>query len=60
LNRESREGLTALPGIGDHLAEAIILERDKRGGFRSLDELRYVNGLGEKILRKIRPHLTLF
>ena len=60
LNRETREGLTALPGIGDHLAEAIIRERDKRGGFRSLDELRYVNGLGEKILRKIRPHLTLF
>jgi len=60
LNRETREGLTALPGIGDHLAEAIVRERDRRGGFQSLDELRCVNGVGEKILRKIRPHLTLF
>jgi competence protein ComEA len=59
LNRETREGLTALPGIGDHLAEAIVRERDKKGGFRSIDELRHVHGVGEKILRKIRPHLVL-
>jgi competence protein ComEA len=59
LNRETREGLTVLPGIGAHLAEAIIREREKRGGFRSIDELRCVNGVGEKILSKIRSHLTL-
>jgi len=59
LNRESETGLTALPGIGLGLAKAIVEERSKRGGFRSLDELLSISGIGEKLYRKITPYLTI-
>ena len=59
LNRESETGLTAIPGIGPGLAKAIVDERSKRGGFRSLDELLSINGIGEKLYSKITPYLTI-
>jgi competence protein ComEA len=59
LNRENEVGLTALPGIGSFLARAIVRERQNRGGFKRLDELRDIKGIGEKILEKIRPYLIL-
>ena len=59
LNRESEEGLTAISGIGPALARAIIRERSKRGGFKNLDEMLSINGIGNKLLGKIRPFLAL-
>ena len=59
LNSVSEMGLTALPGIGLALAKAIVEERIKRGGFKSLDELLSINGIGEKLYRKITPYLTV-
>ncbi len=59
LNSESEMGLTALPGIGLGLAKAIVEERTKRGGFKSLGELLSINGIGEKLYGKITPYLTL-
>jgi competence protein ComEA len=59
LNSETLMGLTAIPGIGLGLAKAIVEERTKRGGFKSLGELLSINGIGEKLHRKITPYLTL-
>ncbi|MGD8984678.1 MAG: helix-hairpin-helix domain-containing protein [Desulfobacteraceae bacterium] len=59
LNSESEMGLTAIPGIGLGLAKTIVEERTKRGGFKSLGELLSINGIGEKLYRKITPYLTL-
>lgn len=59
LNRENEEGLTALPGVGPALARAIVLERDERGGFKDLDEVKEVEGVGNKLLEKIKPFLIL-
>jgi len=59
LNSESEEGLTALPGIGPKLAGAIVVERNKRGGFKALSEIRDVNGIGDKLYKKIVPHIKL-
>jgi competence protein ComEA len=59
LNSESEMGLTAIPGIGLGLAKAIVEERTKRGGFRSLDELLSINGIGEKLFRKMTPYLRI-
>ena len=59
LNSESEMGLSAIPGIGLGLAKAIVVERTKRGGFKSLGELRSINGIGERLHRKIAPYLTL-
>jgi DNA uptake protein ComE-like DNA-binding protein len=59
LNSESEMGLTAIPGIGPGLAKAIVEERTKRNGFKSLGELLSIDGIGGKLHRKIAPYLTL-
>ena len=60
LNQENEVGLTALPGIGKSLARAIVRERQhRRGGFKDLDELKDIKGIGEKLLEKIKPYLIL-
>ena len=59
VNRESENGLRAIPGIGPGLAKAIIRERSKRGGFNRLDELITIDGIGHTLYRKIRPSLKL-
>jgi len=59
LNRESPEGLTAIPGIGPKTAEAIVLERGRIGGFRRIEDLRSVPGIGPALLQTIRPWVVL-
>lgn len=49
----------ALPGIGEVKAAAIVAYREHTGGFRSIDELIEVEGIGEGILEKIRPYCVL-
>ncbi len=59
VNTESEEGLTALPGIGKHTAKALVEERGRRGGFKSLDEVMGIAGIGPKVYAKVKPYLTL-
>jgi competence protein ComEA len=59
LNRESEEGLTAVPGIGPKLAGAIVRYRDTRGGYKALSEIKDVPGIGDKTYKKILPYLEL-
>lgn len=59
VNKESEEGLTALPGIGKNTAKVIVEERAKRGGFKSLDEVKGVPGIGPKLYARMKPYLTL-
>jgi competence protein ComEA len=54
LNNATAAQLEQLPGIGPALAAAIIAERDRRGGFRSVNELREVRGIGERRFADIR------
>jgi competence protein ComEA len=59
LNRASAEELTALPGIGEAKAAAIVEYRNERGRFTSVDDLEAVRGIGPALVAKLRPHLTL-
>lgn len=52
LNLASQAELDALPGIGPTLAAAILETRRQKGGFRSLDDLQDVPGLGEATFLK--------
>lgn len=52
--------LALVPGLGEALSKRIVAERDDRGGrFESLDDLKNVRGINEKILDKLRPYLFL-
>ena len=53
------EQLDALDGIGPTLAARILAFRDRKGGFRSLEQLREVEGIGEKRFETLKESLRL-
>ena len=57
LSTATTEQLDEVDGIGPTLAERIIEYRDAHGGFRSLQELSEVEGIGEKRLATLREAL---
>jgi competence protein ComEA len=60
LNQATAQQLDALPGIGASRAQAIVALRQKLGGrFQSVDELLEVKGIGDKMLEKLLPFVTL-
>ena len=59
LNSATQAELEALPGIGPSLAGSIITERERRGGFRSVNELRDVRGIGEKRFADLKDKVTI-
>lgn len=59
LNAASAAQLELLPGIGPSLAAAIVEERDRLGGFSSVDDLKRVRGIGEQRFADLRELVTL-
>lgn len=59
VNTATVEELTALPGIGEKRAQAILETRKEKGGFKSVDELTEVKGIGPANLEKLRPYLRV-
>ncbi|WP_367136294.1 MULTISPECIES: ComEA family DNA-binding protein [Streptomyces] len=55
LNSATVEQLDALPGVGPVLARHIVDYRTQHGGFRSVEELRKVNGIGSRRFTDLRP-----
>ena len=53
----SEDQLDELDGIGPTLAQRIVEYRDSHGGFRSLEQLREVDGIGEKRFASLREGL---
>lgn len=59
LNAATLDQLEALPGIGRKVAERILEYRAKSGGFKKVEELMNVKGIGEKSFLKIKPLITV-
>ena len=58
LNTAGLEELTALPGIGEVRARAILEDRAANGPYRYPEELIRVKGIGEGILSGILDQIT--
>ncbi|MEU3291341.1 ComEA family DNA-binding protein [Streptomyces longwoodensis] len=54
LSTATAEQLDTLPGVGPVLAQHIVDYRTRHGGFRSVDELREVNGIGDRRFADLR------
>jgi competence protein ComEA len=59
LNRATVQELEALPQVGPALAQRIVEFRTKHGPFKSVDDLLKVQGIGEKMLGKLRDRVTV-
>lgn len=59
INTASAHQLQRLNGISQATADAVIEYRKNNGGFKSVDEIINVKGMGEKTLEKIRGSITV-
>jgi comEA protein len=59
INSATETELVALPGIGPSKAHAIVEYRQSQGGFKSIDDLQKVKGIGSATLEKLRTRVTL-
>lgn len=59
INTADAATLESLDGIGKKKAEAIIAYRTEHGDFKTLEDLKEVNGIGDKMFDKIKNNITL-
>ena len=59
LNSATAEQLAAVPGVGPKLAARIVEHRQKSGGFKSVEDVLSVKGIGEKSFAKMQGYFTL-
>ena len=59
INDADLNKLKEIPGIGEVKANSIILYREKNNGFKSIEELKNVDGIGEKTFEKIKDSIKL-
>jgi competence protein ComEA len=59
LNSATVADLETLPGIGPALAQKIISYRDEKGGFRRIEDLLEVPGIGPKKFEELKTHVTV-
>jgi competence protein ComEA len=59
INTASIEDLDTLPGIGEVTAQKIIDYRTQKGRFKTVDEIKEVNGIGEAKFEKIKELISI-
>jgi competence protein ComEA len=59
INRAGSKQLEELPGIGPALSSRIIAWREANGGFKSIEDLLKVSGIGENLLSGLKDSVTL-
>ena len=59
INRAEAWLLTALPGIGETRAQAIITYREQHGPFQNIIELTHVEGIGASTYQQIKDLITV-
>jgi len=59
INTADVEELATLPGIGSTKAEAIVQYRKTIGNFKKIEDLTEVKGIGDKMVDKIKPEVTI-
>ena len=59
INKASLEELMTLDGIGEAKAKAIIEYRNANGLFKTIEEIKNVSGITDKIFKNIKDKITI-
>ncbi len=59
INTAGADQLETLPGIGPVLARRIVEFRTRHGPFRRVEDLLQVQGIGPRLLERLRPLVTV-
>ncbi len=59
INTASVEQLVELPGVGEATASKIVAFREQNGGFKTIDDLLNVKGIGERKYEKMKSLITV-
>ncbi|OOM82202.1 ComE operon protein 1 [Clostridium puniceum] len=59
INSAVLEDLKTLNGIGDSKAKSIIEYREQNGGFKSIEDIKNVTGIGEKMFERIKDQIEI-
>lgn len=59
INTASLSELTSVTGIGESRAQAIIDYREKNGSFRSVEDIKKVDGIKDGLFAKIKDYITI-
>ena len=59
INTANKDTLKTIPGIGDTKANNIIAYRKKNGFFKSIDDIKNVDGIGDAIFESIKEYITV-
>jgi competence protein ComEA len=59
VRKRGRGALQELPGIGVRTAELILEYRERTGGFKKIEGLMNVRGIGERTFLRFRPLIRM-
>ena len=59
INTATLEQLQTLPRIGEAKAKNILAYRKKNGGFKKIEEIKEISGIGESIFDQIKDYITI-
>jgi competence protein ComEA len=59
INTATAAQLDSLPGIGEAYAARIIEYRQSNGGFKTIEEIKNVKGIGDKTFEKLKNLITV-
>jgi competence ComEA-like helix-hairpin-helix protein len=59
INTASAEEIAAVPGLGEKKSEAVVMFREKHGPFAKIEDIKKVDGIGDKLFERIMAYLVV-